>query len=159
MTLASTSSENPENPNFEDETTTEAEEQVLSSSDRRSVLSGSDQFISHGSVLSSDPVQVVITQKALDQLQNHCYSVLNSEIGGVLLGNKESNDSGYEILIKASLPVRTDDHGPVHFTFSADSWATLHRERAVQYPHLDIVGWYHTHPGLCRLPKRHRRHE
>ncbi|MFN2189280.1 MAG: Mov34/MPN/PAD-1 family protein [Candidatus Promineifilaceae bacterium] len=148
MTLASTSSENPESPNIEDKTTIEAEQQILSPAGRKSTLSSSDLVISHGTKSTSDPVQIVITQKALDQLQNHCYSVLDSEIGGVLLGKKESTDSGYEILIKASLPVRTDDHGPVHFTFSADSWATLHRERAVQYPHLDIVGWYHTHPGL-----------
>ena len=42
----------------------------------------------------------------------------------------------------------TDDHGPVHFTFTADSWAQLHDDRAIQFPDLDIVGWFHTHPDL-----------
>ena len=148
MTLASTSSEDLENPENIENGESAAEEQELSHQDRKSVFVPSDPVITHGSESDDDPVRVVITQKALDQLQNHAYSILDAEIGGVLLGKKEELETGYEILVKASLPVKTDDHGPVHFTFSADSWASLHQERAVQYPHLDIVGWYHTHPGL-----------
>ena len=50
--------------------------------------------------------------------------------------------------VKAALPAVSSDHGPVHFTFSADSWARLHRDRTAHYAQLDIIGWFHTHPGL-----------
>jgi proteasome lid subunit RPN8/RPN11 len=42
----------------------------------------------------------------------------------------------------------TEDHGPLHFTFTADAWSQLHRDRSENYPNLDIVGWFHTHPDL-----------
>jgi proteasome lid subunit RPN8/RPN11 len=48
----------------------------------------------------------------------------------------------------AALPARNDDHGPIHFTFTADAWSQIHHERAQKYPDLEVVGWFHTHPGL-----------
>jgi proteasome lid subunit RPN8/RPN11 len=48
----------------------------------------------------------------------------------------------------AALPAVSGSHGPIHFTFDADSWTQLQRDQAEQYPKLDIIGWFHTHPGL-----------
>jgi proteasome lid subunit RPN8/RPN11 len=50
--------------------------------------------------------------------------------------------------ISAALPAHSDDHGPIHFTFTADAWARIHKDRAARHPNLSIVGWFHTHPGL-----------
>jgi proteasome lid subunit RPN8/RPN11 len=50
--------------------------------------------------------------------------------------------------VKAALPALSNDHGPVHFTFNADAWSQVHRDRTSRHPQLDIVGWFHTHPGL-----------
>jgi len=108
----------------------------------------SDRAVLHGSELGEVPVTVTAAQSALVQLEEHCYGVLDAEIGGVLLGKVDRKGSSSTIIVQAVLPVKTDDYGPVHFTFTADSWALLHKERAEQYPTLDIVGWYHTHPGL-----------
>jgi proteasome lid subunit RPN8/RPN11 len=151
MTSASTSSEHP----------VKAEKETAGSSDSNHIDAlkkgrVTDQApsamigrsILHGSAPGEVPVSVVITQLALAQLESHCYAVLDSELGGVLLGKVERRESSSTILVKAVLPVKTDDYGPVHFTFSADSWAILHEERGQLYPNMDIVGWYHTHPGL-----------
>jgi proteasome lid subunit RPN8/RPN11 len=50
--------------------------------------------------------------------------------------------------IMAALPAVSGSHGPIHFTFNADSWTQLQRDRTERYPKLDMVGWFHTHPGL-----------
>jgi proteasome lid subunit RPN8/RPN11 len=102
----------------------------------------------HGSAPREQQVTVVLKQSALRQLEGHAYQVLDAELGGVLLGKVERQDVMNFVLVKEILPVHSDDYGPVHFKFSADSWAILHKEKAERYPNLDIVGWYHTHPGL-----------
>jgi proteasome lid subunit RPN8/RPN11 len=111
-----------------------------------STLIGSSRL--HGKVLREEQVTVLLNQAALRQLEDHCFQVLDAEIGGVLLGKFERQNIRNYILVEAILPVQSDDYGPVHFTFTADSWANLHKEKAENFADLDIVGWYHTHPGL-----------
>jgi proteasome lid subunit RPN8/RPN11 len=50
--------------------------------------------------------------------------------------------------VHAAIPAVSEDHGPVHFTFTADAWSRLHQDRTEYFPDLDIVGWFHTHPDL-----------
>ncbi|MCB8929036.1 MAG: Mov34/MPN/PAD-1 family protein [Ardenticatenaceae bacterium] len=87
-------------------------------------------------------------QQALSQIRAHSISNLRSELGGVLLGHAYRDGEQMLVEVIAALPARNDDHGPIHFTFTADAWSQIHHERAAQYPDLEIVGWFHTHPGL-----------
>ena len=151
MTSASTSSKHVSSTGKE--TAGSPESKIRNTSDEERVANRAlaaiiGRSILHGSKDSEVPVSVVMTQFALAQLESHCYSVLDSELGGVLLGKVERRGTSSSILVEAVLPVKSDDYGPVHFTFSADSWAILHEERAQLYPKMDILGWYHTHPGL-----------
>ena len=93
-------------------------------------------------------VKVVFSQLALRQIEGHGTSDLRRELGGVLLGHATQSGSTNMVKVAAAIPVQTDDHGPVHFTFTADTWAQLHKDREERYPKLDVVGWYHTHPDL-----------
>jgi proteasome lid subunit RPN8/RPN11 len=102
----------------------------------------------HGSTPPAEQVQVFLRQAAVRQIQEHSASDLDSELGGVLLGRTGESDEHIMVAVSAALPVVTDDLGPVHFTFTADAWSQLHRDKERLYPDLDIVGWYHTHPGL-----------
>jgi proteasome lid subunit RPN8/RPN11 len=102
----------------------------------------------HGAKPAAGQVRVAISQLSLRQIEGHASRDLTRELGGVLLGEVGNDEAGFIVKVRATLPVHTDDHGPVHFTFTADSWAQLHEERARRYPELDIVGWYHTHPNL-----------
>lgn len=102
----------------------------------------------HGTQPAGGQVRVAMSQLSLRQIEGHATQDLARELGGVLLGESGRDDDGYYIKVRASLPVRTVEHGPVHFTFTADSWAQLHQERSQRYPEWDIVGWYHTHPNL-----------
>ena len=102
----------------------------------------------HGSTPSIEQVQVFLSQTAVRQVQEHSASDLETELGGVLLGRASESGGHVIAAVSAALPVATDDRGPVHFTFTADAWSQLHRDKERLYPNLEIVGWYHTHPGL-----------
>lgn len=91
---------------------------------------------------------IIITQGAIQQIQAHAESNLRSELGGALLGHAYRHEDKLFVEVQAVLPAVSVDHGPVHFTFNADSWAQLHRDREATYPKLDMVGWFHTHPAL-----------
>ncbi len=102
----------------------------------------------HGTRLAEDQVSVIASQGALKQILAHGNSNLSAELGGVLLGHAYRHEQRVFVEITAAMPAQTRDHGPVHFTFTADSWADLQQWRAADYPDLDIVGWFHTHPNL-----------
>ncbi len=102
----------------------------------------------HGKEPGQGLLNVFMRQQALRQIYDHGRSDLAVELGGLLLGSVIKGKDELSIKILATLPVSTIDHGPVHFTFTADAWAQVNRERSDKYPDLDVVGWYHTHPGL-----------
>lgn len=105
-------------------------------------------YLLHGRRPKTGQARVIVGQEALEQLRAHSRSDLDSEVGGALLGHAYRYQGQTFVEVKAALPARTDDHGPNHFTFNADAWSDLHRDRAAHHPGLDIVGWFHTHPGL-----------
>lgn len=145
MTSASTYSEPPPAP--APSLANPLPEEVLNLPKRPSPLP-IETCILHGQRPSGGQVVVANSQHALAQIAEHSESNLRSELGGVLLGHVSRDGETLLVDIKAALPVNSSDRGPVHFTFNADAWSQIHRDRSAKYPHLDIVGWFHTHPGL-----------
>ena len=107
-----------------------------------------EKCLLHGTEPGADQVHVVARPAALAQIAAHSVSNLRSELGGALLGHVYRHQSTIFVEVTAALVAFSGDHGPIHFTFSADSWSQLQKDRAEQYPELAIVGWFHTHPGL-----------
>jgi proteasome lid subunit RPN8/RPN11 len=70
------------------------------------------------------------------------------ELGGALLGKAYRHQGRLVVQVMATLPAANQDHGPVHFHFSADSWVNLQKDQAAHYADLDMIGWFHTHPDL-----------
>lgn len=105
-------------------------------------------YLQHGKGRDENETLVVMKPNALQQVHQHAISNMRSELGGFLLGRAFQDNGKHHLLIETALPAVSNDHGPVHFTFGADSWSECHRRKAEQYPDLQIVGWYHTHPGL-----------
>lgn len=105
-------------------------------------------YTRHGLVPSPGQVVVINGQAALTAVSTHSLSNTQSELGGVLLGYAYQDNGTLFVEVEAALPAVSDDHGPVHFTFNANGWAQLHKDRAARYPDLQIVGWFHTHPNL-----------
>ena len=106
------------------------------------------EWLRHGEVPGEGQPVVLVHQMALLQISAHSRSNVNCELGGALLGHAYRHKGGLVVEVQAALAASSDDHGPVHFTFSADSWSKLHRDRSAHYAQLDIVGWFHTHPDL-----------
>jgi len=104
--------------------------------------------ILHGTNPGRNQVRTYFRQKSLLQIQEAADTELDHELGGVLLGVPTNHEDRYQVEIHAALPATSEDHGPVHYTFTADTWATIHKRRLERYPELQIVGWYHTHPEL-----------
>jgi proteasome lid subunit RPN8/RPN11 len=97
---------------------------------------------------SPDRLSVIVSQAALHQLEVYSNSDTERELGGALLGQAYRHGERIFVEVQAILPADNHNHGPVHFTFSADSWPALQKAQAEQYPQLDMVGWFHTHPDL-----------
>jgi proteasome lid subunit RPN8/RPN11 len=126
----------------------EAHRQALAALPLRQLPMPPGQWLHHGQVPGDGQPVVLMHQTALLQIIAHSRSNTDVELGGALLGLAYRYKSGVVVEVKAALPASSADHGPVHFTFSADSWSKLHRDRAAHYANLDIVGWFHTHPDL-----------
>lgn len=106
------------------------------------------EWLHHGGVPAEGQPLVLMHQTAIAQVVAHSRSNTGYELGGALLGHAYRYKKGIVVEVKAALPAVSADHGPVHFTFSADSWSKLHQDRAAHYSNLDIIGWFHTHPDL-----------
>jgi proteasome lid subunit RPN8/RPN11 len=133
MTLESSSSERPEAPPAPPQ---QPAERVPTAS------------LLHGRRSEDDDVRLGINQAALRQIALHAASDPTKELAGALLGRYRIGEGRYRVEVQAALPLTTEDHGPAHFTFTADAWARLNRDRPERYPDLEVVGWYHTHPDF-----------
>lgn len=108
----------------------------------------SDKCWLHGKKVGQEQVWVIAHRAALAQIDEHAHSNLQSELGGALLGKAYRYQKIVFVEVMAAIPVVSDDRGPIHFKFSADTWPKIQQDRNAHYPDLEIVGWFHTHPGL-----------
>ena len=107
-----------------------------------------ERAILHGKQPPPQEAQVVLHQTAMLQIEAHANSNLDFEVGGVLLGKAYAHQAGTYVEVVTAVPAHSDQHGPVHFTFTADAWAQITADRERLYPDLQIIGWFHTHPDL-----------
>lgn len=105
-------------------------------------------YLQHGSLGPAREPFVVMQPQALVQVHQHAISNMRSELGGFLLGHAYQDNGRIHLIVEAAIAARNDDHGPVHFKFTANSWSECHQRKEETYPTLSIIGWYHTHPGL-----------
>ena len=93
----------------------------------------------HGRPPATDQALVAVSQVALRQIEGHGASNLGTELGGVLLGRAIPRKDLTLVHVFAAIPAKTGDRGPVHFTFTADTWAQLHEDRAKLHPELEAT--------------------
>ena len=114
-------------------------------------LIGARRWFSHNEEPGFHPhTPVFIAQSAYLRLVEHAASDLESEVGGILVGNWSIDAENHQqfILIETGLPARFTRQGSVYLTFTQDSLVDLHADLDEHYPGKQIVGWYHTHPGM-----------
>jgi proteasome lid subunit RPN8/RPN11 len=93
---------------------------------------------------------VFVSQDAYLRLVEHASSDLESEVGGILVGNWSMDAESLQqfIVVETALPARFTRQGSAYLTFTQDSLVDLHADMDEHYPDKQIVGWYHTHPGM-----------
>src|SRR5258708_7090671 len=92
---------------------------------------------------------IFMTRAAYRNVNRHVHRILNVEVGGILLGHAHRSPSkGTYTVIEGSLEAEFAYHGPTHLTFTSDTLTALLNHKDDEFPDQQIVGWYHTHPGL-----------
>ena len=114
-------------------------------------LSAARRWFSH----DEDPgfhlhTPLFVAQGAYLRLVEHAASDLESEVGGILVGNWSIDTESQQqfIVIETALPARFTRQGSAYLTFTQDSLVGFHTEMDEHFPDKQIVGWYHTHPGM-----------
>ena len=93
---------------------------------------------------SDSPLHVDLSRDAWAGLLAHARESLEAEVCGVLAG--EVHDDA--IHVKATIRGAAAREARAHVTFTHETWNQIHSELDRKYPDLQIVGWYHTHPGF-----------
>jgi proteasome lid subunit RPN8/RPN11 len=97
-----------------------------------------------------DDLPVFLDLQAADAIERHALRDTSVELGGILLG-KECVDevTGKPFVwVTEALEAKHYENTQASFTYTHESWEEITRERDRQWPDLDIVGWYHTHPDF-----------
>ena len=96
----------------------------------------------------TEPLRISMTKESYAALIGHAKESVDREICGVLLGSLCEDDYGLFVSVEAAIRGTTAKAGGTHVTFTQDTWNQIHMERKARYPRLQIVGWYHSHPGF-----------
>jgi len=98
---------------------------------------------------SLDP-PIFVDRRTIDQIERHALSDTSVELGGVLLGKEclDAETGEPFVWVTQSLEAKHYANTQASFTYTHDSWEEMTRDRDRNFPDLDIVGWYHTHPNF-----------
>lgn len=100
-----------------------------------------------GSMRPED-LPIFVDLDVFHELENHAASNLQVELGGVLLGRQAVDQNGRPmVLVQDSLRAEHYEATRGSFKFTHSTWSEITRRRARMNDGLEIVGWYHTHPG------------
>lgn len=80
----------------------------------------------------------------LDEIEEHAYSNLQAEVGGMLVGNVD----GSTTKITGAIPALTASADQISLTFTHEVWDVILKQVHEKFPGQQIVGWYHTHPSF-----------
>jgi proteasome lid subunit RPN8/RPN11/LysM repeat protein len=92
-------------------------------------------------------LRVLVDKKPYAALLAHASTSIDAEVGGILLGKTGQNRQGAFVHIIHCIQAKYALERATGFTFTHESWNAIHAEKEANYPDLEIVGWYHTHPG------------
>lgn len=88
--------------------------------------------------------RVEIADSLVREIEAHCFSVVSTEVGGFLLGTIQKEKTQ----ISAVIPSSKAQSQQTALTFTHDAWDECYQIMSSDYPELELVGWYHSHPGF-----------
>jgi proteasome lid subunit RPN8/RPN11 len=78
----------------------------------------------------------------------HAKSSLDREVCGVLVGRQCEDRHGRFVEVQAIIRGEAAKERGAHVTYTQETWKAIHEVKDRDFPRLQIVGWYHTHPGF-----------
>ncbi|MFO7957553.1 MAG: Mov34/MPN/PAD-1 family protein [Candidatus Brocadiia bacterium] len=78
----------------------------------------------------------------------HAREDMTAELCGLLAGKLERDDFGPFARIEVAIAAAAAESAATRVTFTHKTWEELYRKLDTEYPDKEIIGWYHTHPGL-----------
>jgi proteasome lid subunit RPN8/RPN11 len=101
-----------------------------------------------GGSSTNEVLRLAIDRAPLAELFAHGASSPEVEICGVLVGYMGEDSGGKFVHVLAAIRGEQAREQGSHVTFTHETWNHIHREMDRSYAGLEIVGWYHTHPGF-----------
>lgn len=95
-----------------------------------------------------EPLRLNFSRSAFAELIAHAREGLDEEICGVLAGELCKDREGVFVQAEAALRGTSSQQGKTHVTFTHQTWDEIHQAMERDHPDLQIVGWYHSHPGF-----------
>lgn len=116
---------------------------------KSSPLSDSSKAVVAYDSPDTDPIPVFIADQVLQSMERQAAADKEREIGGVLLGGFYRNDEGSFVDITDYVEATSAKGTDVSLTFTHETWEAIHARIGQKHDdNLQIVGWYHSHPGL-----------
>jgi len=98
--------------------------------------------------LEDGELLIFVDLDVMRDMEAHAQSNTNVELGGVMLGRQSVDDQGRPfVTITDSLRAEHYEATKGSFKFTHETWSQISRQRDQFRPDLEMVGWYHTHPG------------
>lgn len=101
-----------------------------------------------GPLAAGVPLRVALEGPAYAEMIVHAKQSLDAEICGVLAGRVCEDDEGLFVHVEAAVRGELAKEGSAHVTYTHETWNAVHAAIERDFPHLNIVGWYHSHPGF-----------
>ncbi|MEM7453984.1 MAG: Mov34/MPN/PAD-1 family protein [Planctomycetota bacterium] len=97
---------------------------------------------------SEDNLMIFVDLDAMRDMEAHAQSDMSVELGGIMLGRQSVDRDGRPfVVVTDSLRAEHYHATKGSFTFTHDTWSRITEKRKKYRPDLEMVGWYHTHPG------------
>jgi proteasome lid subunit RPN8/RPN11 len=98
-----------------------------------------------------DSTVVLVSDAVMAEIFWQLKSKGDVEMGGVLVGNAfvDSDTLLHAVAVRRGLLGDNGEGTPVSFKFTSDSWKSINSKLlGLPAEERNIVGWYHSHPGL-----------
>jgi proteasome lid subunit RPN8/RPN11 len=95
-----------------------------------------------------DDLPIFVDLDAMLEMEEHADSDTSVELGGVMLGGQYEDNRGRPfVVVTDCLRAAHYEATKGSFKFTHDTWQEITRQRDEFPEELQMVGWYHTHPG------------
>ena len=95
-----------------------------------------------------EPLRIAVAGEAYAEVVSHGKESLDEEICGVLVGKIFQDQDGLWVAADAAIRGTSARQGGKHVTYTQETWEKIYEIKDRDHPSLNIVGWYHTHPGF-----------